>query len=906
MIKELLTSALLIISLSIFGQITVDNTVSAEEAMQTLLGENVSISNLSFIGFNEQIGTFNCEDCGLDFAEGIILSSGDVETALGPNNAGGQTIGGQFGATTEVDLNQLATLELHDVCVLEFDFVSLGDSVFFDFTWASDEYPEWSAPGQAYNDVFGFFISGPGINGPFSNNSENIALIPGTSEPVAIQNVNNGQDGLGGGNGCVNCEYYVNNEVDLDGNEIGYDGYTIGMTAMRGELICGETYHLKLAIADAGDNSLDSGVFLKAGSLSSNLTVGVELSVQATTEEGVMNEECGTAELIFTRPENIDSDIPFTVNVAYSGVAENGVDYTELPESIVFDPGVDVISFTLDAFEDGIIEGPELVQLEMQSVAVCQGESVPSSFEFFIIESIAPVIEGYEVEICDGNSIDIAPIIDGGSGGFEFEWSTDETTPSITVTPDQNTSYNVILSDTCLSTTSETDIMVNIAVYDPIEITATPNDLDISCNWFGEFMNGSATGGDGDYSFAWFDQDDTNLSNASDFYLFQNVTELELAVTDGCGITEVLDIPITTDVTPLTVDVPEEINVCQSEQVITAVIEGVEPFNINWYDDQFNFLSTTSEVTLEPTEDFILFLDVSDNCGQFFNTQIPVSIIDPAPLIIEPFIDFDASCEELVTIEENITTGSSPYIFQWNTESGANLGSDNSVSILIEETETIYFEVEDACGEIAQDTVTIQLVQTPLEITVPDFLSGDCLTEFNIEAGININQDVPLSWSGPADMELLNNYTVSYQSLGSGIITVSGDAGCLNTDQAEINISVSSPELSLIASPDIEICPEDQVTLSAEASGGSGQYIYEWLSEDVYDNQVTVAPTNSTSYTVQVTDECLNSVTEETTVQVEYLNIGFSYTAQDFNTFSLIPFVSPECEDCSYFWEFSG
>jgi hypothetical protein len=141
----------------------------------------------------------------------------------------------------------------YDATVLEFDFTSIGDAAYFNYVFGSDEYNEYV--GSAFNDVFGFFFQG-----------KNIALIPGTMTAVAINNINNN----------VNPGDYNDNDLgDIPAPNLypfEYDGFTDGITAEILGLTAGETYHIKLAIADAGDEVLDSGVFIEAESFTDTPT----------------------------------------------------------------------------------------------------------------------------------------------------------------------------------------------------------------------------------------------------------------------------------------------------------------------------------------------------------------------------------------------------------------------------------------------------------------------------------------------------------------------------------------------------------------------------------------------------------------------------------------------------------
>ena len=259
------------------SQLSVDSSQPINLVIQNLLGPNVQFSNVTFSGDADQIGLFNSTTSNLPFPTGVIMGTGGISNAIGPNDSGISSItGGNFGAS-DADLDELDGLTHNDAAILEFDFVSTGSSISFDYVFASEEYPEYSGAGGScgdVSDVLGFFLSGPGITGTFSNASINVALIPGTTQFVSINNLNAGCDGLAspGGINCNYCQYYINNGDGLsapfstDPNYIQYDGMTVLLTATYEGLECGQTYHIKLAIADVADTAFDSAIFLKEGS----------------------------------------------------------------------------------------------------------------------------------------------------------------------------------------------------------------------------------------------------------------------------------------------------------------------------------------------------------------------------------------------------------------------------------------------------------------------------------------------------------------------------------------------------------------------------------------------------------------------------------------------------------------
>ena len=284
----------------------------------------------------------------------LFLATGDVNVAVGPNNIGSNTLGGgNFGVgDPDLDLLEGTGSGTNDAVVLEFDFIPIGDTVKFNYVFGSEEYPEFVNGG--FNDAFGFFLSGPGIAGPYSNNATNIALVPGTTTPVTIDNVNSGS----------NPSYYVDNTINTGAQSIQFDGYTTVMTAI-GVVQCGVQYHIKIAIADVGDASYDSGVFIEGGSFSSN-TVTLSSNIDINGNDSILYEGCGTAFLDFVRDNTTDTSI---YNFTITGTAGTA-DYSISNNSVVFLPGQDTITLSFNALQDGLTEPLETVVIQLIQV-VC-------------------------------------------------------------------------------------------------------------------------------------------------------------------------------------------------------------------------------------------------------------------------------------------------------------------------------------------------------------------------------------------------------------------------------------------------------------------------------------------------------------------------------------------------------
>lgn len=227
------------------------------DLIAALIGPGVNVTNIQFNGAPVAAGTFSGGTGIVGFAQGLMLSSGDIASVLGPQNLSPSTSTDNL-MPGDADLDALVAGQTQDACLLEFDFECPStDVVSFQYVFASEEYDEWVD--TTYNDVFAFFLNG-----------ENIALIPGTNEPVSINNVNCGNPWAPGGG--PNCALYTTNDCDSLG--FGYpcsalatemDGITSVYSAV-GTLKPGPN-HIKLVVADRSDGVYDTNAFLRGQSL---------------------------------------------------------------------------------------------------------------------------------------------------------------------------------------------------------------------------------------------------------------------------------------------------------------------------------------------------------------------------------------------------------------------------------------------------------------------------------------------------------------------------------------------------------------------------------------------------------------------------------------------------------------
>ncbi len=258
--------------------INIDDSKNAVELTDILTnsGSCVEVSNENSSGDTFTSGRnshayFNNQGGNFPFGEGIVLSTWSSPNSVGPfvrNNGGGNTAW-----TGDTDLDLAIGIKSINATVLEFDFIPLTNFISFNYIFASNEYQD-DFPCK-YSDGFAFLIKENGSPSTY----QNLAVIPGTSTTVSSTNIHlpiSYTDSFGTTTTCIaqNSSYFGNLNTDTtNSSPINYAGQTKIMTAQTA-VTAGNSYHIKLVIADDEFQYYDSAVFIEAGSFTTKIDLG--------------------------------------------------------------------------------------------------------------------------------------------------------------------------------------------------------------------------------------------------------------------------------------------------------------------------------------------------------------------------------------------------------------------------------------------------------------------------------------------------------------------------------------------------------------------------------------------------------------------------------------------------------
>ena len=402
-----------------------------------------SFSSIEFHGDFKSVGRFTGGFfLGFTTPEGIIMTTGYAEFADKANecNSNQNATKNNNGVDGDQDLEQLTNFQYdgYDACIIEFNFKPTADTVRFNYVFGSEEYHDYALNG--FNDVFGFFLSennGDSL-GPFLNNAKNIAIIPGTTLPVSINNINYGQGSSsftvcnGNPGGCNHCIYLRDNSIyNPNPNSVFqqfvYDAYTSKLVAKSAVKQC-NWYHIKLAVGDMGDGNYDTGVLLEKGSFNPG-TVVEETEFDHPTIDSLLYESCNNhiAVLYFRIAEPVG--FPYTFPFEIGGDATRGTDY-ELyttcvthSDSVFIPVGATYDSIIIRPFSDTDAEGTEEVRV-IFSPQMCSSFATSKDTSIVLISDNPPFPDTtrYYFTKCEDTLYLTFNDIAGGVSPYRYDW----------------------------------------------------------------------------------------------------------------------------------------------------------------------------------------------------------------------------------------------------------------------------------------------------------------------------------------------------------------------------------------------------------------------------------------------------------------------------------------------------
>jgi len=807
------------------------------------------VSGVSVIGNDAGLGEFDGGGpIGID--RGVIMASGNVENSLGPNNAGGA--GNSLGAAGDPDLNLISGQTTYDATGIEFDFRPTIPQISFNYVFASEEYPEYVC--AIFNDVFGFFINGPGIVGAFSNNSENIAWIPNTTIPVGINSVNPGVPGAFGnaancqGKGSLNySQYYVDN---TGGQELQYDGWTTVFTATANVQICG-TYHIKLVVADAGDAIFDSAVFLEANSFSAGGLADMAFE-SPTTGSNLVYEACndGIITICKANQSDFNNDVVLNFTVDPSSTATPGVDYAPLPGSFFIPAGVDCIDYQLDVYFDLIQEGIETINLALELPCSCD-----KPFITILISDTPPIsAELDDFTVCADEGVDLNVLVSGGVPGFSYLWETGEVSPGITIYPSQTKAYTVTVTDEC---GQEVEALSNITVL-PRPIATLVGDGVICAGDPTSFAEVTVTfepAGSGPWNFSYYIDGEYKeflnvTQNPFTFKVFQpgfiNLVDVWNAqctgTVEGFGLIEEAKIEVFYDITPVS---------CQGidDGKILAIPVGIyTPYEFFWSG------GWTWTDLLDPVGVGTYYVTITDALGCVKRDSVVIS--SPSDIQLTGNVTGDTECFSATgSVSLFVNGGQTPYTFLWS--NGSTNQSPNNLPAGIN---TVTVTDSRGCESYASFNIVASDAPVASVAPVSPATCGNPTgggAQLDVQGGTAPYQ---FAWSGNGG----NQQNPSGLAGGMHTVTITDIAGCVTVAMVDIPYDTLAP-LANAGAPDTLTCSITSLQLNGGGSSQGNQYSYLWstIGGQIISGANTLNPTIGLpgNYQLQVTDNTNGCIT---------------------------------------------
>ena len=476
---------------------------------------------------------------------------------------------------------------------------------------------------------------------------------------------------------------------------------------------CGETYHIKLAIGDGGDATLDSAVFLEAGSFASSGQVIPSLSAGSGVNGDTMLEGCGPFEMIFTRLGDLADEA--TVYISVEGTSTPGMDYSPaFPDSIYYGPGEGEHSFTLNIPPD--VDGVETLIIHIDQIIACVGQNLTTTFTFNIDSPPPLSVDSYDLSSVCGQVNLLDPQVSGGVGEYVYDWSTGDTTATIEVEPGVTTTYSLTVSDGCQVASESVDYTITLPIYPPLEMTMGP-DTQVDCLGNEDIYVESVSGGNNQFEFVWTlngvevgTGQTINVPSSAPVYYVVTVTE-------GCG-TSIQDslMVSTVPLDPIVITTTDDPTViCPGDSTMMEVLNtvgGNGVYTYTWNDQYGQVLSNSTEVQVSVIADHTYTVTAEDQCQNTGTATVTTFLPVYAPFVLQLPSDKILCAGDSVQLYAQVQGGSGYYTLDWHEM------EHSDPMLMVQPLEDTQYTVTayDQCGAERTDEVLIEVEHVSVDI----------------------------------------------------------------------------------------------------------------------------------------------------------------------------------------------
>lgn len=637
--------ASILLSQLALGQIVVQQVDPYSGNLNTVLedyffGEGITVTNAEFKGVDLQFGIFSNAQNDLGLDEGIVLSTGRVEDVVGLNDTASSILRGLPNRVDDdADLKKLAdfmvdTLDriytnfslervenMSEVAILEFDVTTRGNTLNFDFVFGSEEYSAWI--NTRFVDVMGIFVSGPNINGPYSNGAVNVAELPGGRLPFSVSSVHGG-----------NSKYEPFNEqfyVPTVTQNIAFGGVTVPMSNSIPVVPC-TVYHVKIAIADGSLPDKDSGVFLKKQGLNSDGVKATLLAQNAVSfPDSLYQEGCALVAVKLDFPK-VQFSTTYLQQFAFGTVANNAD--INFESSIVqrVNDRVDTVYYAVNY--DFFTEGKEFALFELKNTSGCVVNNNPIAFYLDDRQNLdLPNPDNDTLYFSCQNAGVILKPSTNYSADLAYAWTDNvpiaqQTDSAVIIFPqNDDETFTVTITDTCSNEQVVKSFVVIKTASTPLFVNVPKDTLTFSCQGasFTPVVNVSGGTSPFQYTVIYGNQNYTDTvlqelnATANEYYVVN--------VRDACGQlasdSVFIKVPEYDD---LSFSVTAPSTICPNEiwQVVTTVSGGAGNYMFSYNGTSYN----GDTLNLSPLVSGNYLFEVIDACGNIASQELSLNIVE--------------------------------------------------------------------------------------------------------------------------------------------------------------------------------------------------------------------------------------------------------------------------------------